>query len=105
MMSTPEIQVQFPSGAVKTVNMFRLLVQAQNAEFKAKYGVFLPGLAKLHPTVAALREEYEIPKSVCRTWADAARILRTFYDEINIACFGQTPSGPSKPSDQFQKGN
>jgi hypothetical protein len=41
--------------------MIRLLVHAQNAEFKAKHGVFLPNVAKLNPTVKALREEYEIP--------------------------------------------
>lgn len=77
-----DVSVQFPSGNVKTVNMIRLLVQVQNAEFKSKHGMFLPGVGKLHPTVQALREEYEIPADACRTWADAAKLLRRFHTDL-----------------------
>jgi hypothetical protein len=57
-LPSADVEVTFPSGNVKNVNMIRLLVQAQNAEFKTKHGMFLPNVAKLHPTVKALREEY-----------------------------------------------
>jgi len=77
-----DVRVTFPSGTTKTVFLPRLLVQAQNAEFKAKHGMFLPNVGKLHPTMKALREEYEIPVGACRTWADAARLLRQFYADL-----------------------
>jgi iron-sulfur cluster repair protein YtfE (RIC family) len=78
-----DVRIEFPSGEVKTVNMLRLLVQTQNAEFKAKHGMFLPNVGKLHPTVRAIREEYEIPVEVCRTWAQAAKLLRMFHDDLS----------------------
>lgn len=78
-----DVLVEFPSGEVKTVNLIRLLVQAQNAEFKRDHGMFLPGVNRLHPTVKAIREEYEIPASVCRTWADAAGLLRRFHTDLS----------------------
>jgi hypothetical protein len=56
-----------------------MLVHTQNAEMKAKYGMFLPNVGKLHPTVAALREEYGIP---ARTWEDAAVQMRRMYNDI-----------------------
>jgi hypothetical protein len=74
-----DIEVEFPSGTRKTVNMIRLLVQAQNAEFKARHGVFLPNVGKLHPTVTALREEYEIP---AKTWAEAGEQLRDLHTAL-----------------------
>lgn len=73
-----DVPVEFPSGETRVVNMIRLLVQTQNAEFKSKHGMFLPGVAKLHPTVKALREEYEIDDSV-RTWEAMAYTLRAFH--------------------------
>lgn len=77
-----DVPVTFPSGETRTVNMLRLLVQAQNAEHKAKYGHFLPGVAKQHPTVGALREAYELDfffGAPVRTWADCAAVMRHFY--------------------------
>jgi len=76
-----DVQVQFPSGTVKTVNMLRLLVQVQNAEFKRDHGMFLPGVNKLNPTVKALVEEYELPTSV-RKWDEVAGLLRMFYTDL-----------------------
>lgn len=83
-MKSANVIVTFPSGEVKTVNMLRLLVQAQNAEFKARHGMFLPGVGKQHPTVRALREEYEMPASV-RTWAQVAPLLRRFHADLSEA--------------------
>ena len=71
-----DVRVQFPDGSIRTINLLRMLVQTQNAEFKAKHGMFLPNVGKLHPTVRALREEYEIP---ARTWAEAAHHMRAFH--------------------------
>ena len=76
-----DVQVQFPSGTIKTVNMIRLLAQVQNAEFKRDHDMFLPGLNKLRPTVKALREEYEMPPSI-KTWAQAAAALRRFHGDL-----------------------
>jgi hypothetical protein len=77
-----DVEVEYPSGERKVVNMIRLLVHTQNAEFKAKHGMFLPSVGKLHPTVKALREEYEIPAT---TWADAAYQLRAFHTMLTEA--------------------
>lgn len=77
-----DLSVTFPSGKTKTVFMPRLLVQTRNAEFKRDYGVFLPGVAKLRPTVKALREEYELDyffDGPVRTWEDCAAAMRHIY--------------------------
>ena len=85
-----DLPVTFPSGKTKTVNMIRLLVQTQNAEFKARHGMFLPGVGKLNPTVKALREEYELDyfyDAPVRTWDECAAVMRhihtVFSDHIN----------------------
>jgi iron-sulfur cluster repair protein YtfE (RIC family) len=77
-----DVEVTFPSGTTKTVNMIRLLVHVQNAEFKAKHGMFLPGVNKLRPTVKAMRAEYELPANLCKTWDDVAKMLRGFYKDL-----------------------
>jgi ferric iron reductase protein FhuF len=76
------VELILPDDTVRTVNLLRMLVQTQNAEFKARHGMFLPTLNKLHPTVKALRDEYGIP---ARTWNDAAVQMRQLYTEINNA--------------------
>lgn len=78
-----DLPVTFPDGVTKTIFMPRLLVQTLNAECKRDHGVFLPGVAKLHPTVKALREEYELDyffDGPVRTWADCAAVMRHFYN-------------------------
>jgi hypothetical protein len=71
--------VMFPDGKIHEINILRMLVQTQNAEFKAKHGMFLPGIAKQHPTVKALREEYALN---CKTWKEAAHQMREFYNYL-----------------------
>ena len=81
-MPAADLDVTFPSGETRTVNMIVLLVQTQNAEMKAKFGYFLPGVGKQHPTIAALREAYELDwfyDKTVRTWEDAALVMRHFY--------------------------
>jgi hypothetical protein len=78
-----DLEVTFPSGETRTVNMLRLLVQTQNAEFKATHGMFLPNVGKLHPTVKALREQYELDyffDAPVRNWKDCALVMRHFYN-------------------------
>jgi hypothetical protein len=72
--------VTWPDGRTTTVNMIRLLVQTQNAEWKAKYDAFMPGLNKLRPTVKALREEY--PALTCTTWEEAAVQMRQLHTAL-----------------------
>jgi hypothetical protein len=86
----PKLDVTFPSGKKKAVNMIRLLVQTQNAEFKRDHGYFLPGVGKLKPTVKALVEEYELDyffDGPVKTWEDCAAVMRHVYgvftDHIN----------------------
>lgn len=77
-----DLDVTFPSGKKKTVNMIRLLVQTQNAEFKRDHGCFLPSVGKLRPTVKALRDEYELDyffDGPVRTWDDCAAVMRHIY--------------------------
>jgi hypothetical protein len=78
-----DLPVTFASGQTRTVNMIRLLVQTRNAEFKAATGMFLPGVGKLHPTIGALREQYELDwfyGAPVHTWKDAAAVMRHFHD-------------------------
>lgn len=82
-MPSADIQVTFPSGVTKTIFMPRLLVQVLNAESKAQRGMFLPNVGKLHPTVKALREQYELDyffDAPVRTWKDCAAVMRHFYN-------------------------
>jgi hypothetical protein len=78
-----DLEVTFPSGTTKTVFMPRLLVLTMNAEFKRDHGMFLPNVGKLHPTVKALREEFELDyffDAPVRTWADCAEVMRHIYN-------------------------
>ena len=91
-MPGADLDVTFPSGKTKTVNMIVLLVQTQNAEFKRDHGMFLPNVGKLHPTVKALREEYELDyffDKPVRTWTDCAAVMRhihtVFSDHIKAS--------------------
>ena len=77
--SDANVTLIFPDGSEHVINMLRMLVHTQNAEFKAKHGMFLPNVGKLHPTVKALRDEYGIP---ARTWDDAAVQMRRFYGDV-----------------------
>jgi hypothetical protein len=82
-MPDADLPVTFASGKTRTVNMIRLLVQTQNAEMKARHGMFLPGVGKLRPTIGALREAYELDyiyDAPVRTWTDAALTMRHFYN-------------------------
>lgn len=95
-MPGADLNVTFPSGKTKTVFMPRMLVQTMNAEFKRDHGMFLPNVGKLHPTVKALREEYELDyfygKRV-RSWEECAAVMRHVYIEFNnhiVAHSGQS---------------
>lgn len=91
-----DLPVTFPSGETRTVNMIRLLVQTQNAEFKRDHGVFLPGVAKLHPTVKDLVETYELEylfDRPVRTWDDCAAVMRHFYETCEAHIKTNTPKG------------
>jgi hypothetical protein len=85
-----DLDVTFPSGKTRKVNMIVLLVETQNAEFKRDHGIFLPGVNKLHPTVKALREKYELDyffDGPVKTWEDCAAVMRhihgVFTDHID----------------------
>jgi hypothetical protein len=80
--SHADVTLIFPDESERTVNMLRLLVHTQNAEMKAKYGMFLPNVGKLHPTVKALRDEYGIPAT---TWEQAATQLRRLHTDVSAA--------------------
>jgi len=73
-----DVNVQFPSGAVKTVNMIVLLAQTQHAESMSKFGC---SIARNAPTLADLREQYEMPAFV-RTWDCMAANLRRFHADL-----------------------
>lgn len=81
-MPGADLDVTFPSGETRTVNMIILLAETQNAEFKAKHGMFLPNVGKLRPTVKALVEKYELEyffDGPVKTWEDCAAVMRHIY--------------------------
>jgi len=73
------IVVQFPSGASAEINLIVLLAQVQHAEMMARFG---HGLARNAPTIAELRDFYEIPSNV-RTWKALAPMLRRFHTDLS----------------------
>jgi hypothetical protein len=82
-MPGADVPVTFASGKTKNVNMIVLLVETMNAEFKRDYGMFLPNVGKLRPTIKALREKYELDyfyDAPVRTWNDCAAVMRHFYN-------------------------
>jgi hypothetical protein len=81
-MPMADLDVTFPSGETRTVNMIVLLVETQNAEFKANHGMFLPGVNKMNPTVKALVEKYELDwffDGPVKTWKDCAAVMRHIH--------------------------
>ena len=82
-MPAADLDVTFASGQTRTVNMIVLLAQTQDAEYMARFGMHLPGVNRLRPTIRALREAYELDyffDAPVRTWSDAALVMRHFYD-------------------------
>lgn len=77
-----DVNVEFPSGEVKTVNLLILLAQAQHAEMMAKFG---HGIARNAPTLREIRAQYEIPASAARSWKALAPKLRQFYTDLRAA--------------------
>ena len=77
--SDANVTLVMPDESTSEINMLRMLVHTQNAEFKAKFGMFLPSVGKLHPTVKSLRDEYGIH---AKTWDAAAEQMRGLYDHI-----------------------
>lgn len=78
--SDANVTLVMPDESTREINMLRMLVHTQNAEFKAKFGMFLPNVGKLHPTVRSLRDEYGV--ITARTWVEAAEQMRSLYDAI-----------------------
>ena len=83
-----DLNITFPSGETRTVNMIVLLVETQNAEWHAKYGCAMPGVNKLPGiTIKKFREKYELdwfasevfPNGI-RTWEQCAQTMRHFYN-------------------------
>lgn len=82
-MPDADLDVTFASGETRTVNLIILLAQTQDAEFMARFGMHLPSVNKLRPTIRALRETYELDyffDAPVRTWKDAAQVMRHFYN-------------------------
>jgi hypothetical protein len=77
--SDANVTLIMPDETTREINMLRMLVHTQNAEFKSKHDMFLPGVNKLRPTVKDLRDEYGIP---ARTWDQAAEQMRRMYGDI-----------------------
>jgi hypothetical protein len=95
-MPMADLDVTFPSGETRTVNMIVLLVETQNAEFKRDHGMFLPGVNKLRPTVKGLVEKYELDwffDGPVKTWEDCAAVMRhihtLFGEHINKSMQGE----------------
>lgn len=78
-----DLPVTFPSGETRNVNMIVLLVEVQNAEWRARYGVAMPGVNKLPGiTIQKFRDKYELDwffDGPVRTWKDCAAVMRHFH--------------------------
>jgi hypothetical protein len=78
-----DLDVTFPSGETRTVNMIVLLVETQNAEWHAKFGCAMPGVNKLPGiTIKKFRLKYELDwffGAPIRTWKDCAEAMRHIH--------------------------
>jgi hypothetical protein len=88
-----DLDVTFPSGETRTVNMIILLVETQNAEWHAKYGTAMPGVNRLPGiTIQKFRDKYELDwffDAQVKTWKDCAAAMRhihgVFSDHIDAS--------------------
>ena len=74
-----DLDVTFPSGETRTVNMIVLLSETLMAEQKAKFGFCQ---ARNMPTIKALVEKYELSyffDGPVKTWEDCAAVMRHIY--------------------------
>jgi hypothetical protein len=83
-MPHADVRVEFPDGQIRTVNLVVLLAETLNAEYRARHGCFLPGLNRHHPTLAKLRDKYQIPKEQTPNWEKMAVALRAWYTNLSI---------------------
>lgn len=81
-MPNADVQVTFPSGTVRTVNVIVLKAEVLNARSMARFG---HPLARNAPTLSAIRTKYEIPKGAARKWADVAPLLEQFHADLTAA--------------------
>lgn len=81
-MPHADVQVSYPSGETRTVNVIVLKAQVLHAECMAKFG---HGLARNAPTLSEIRAMYEIPTSAARTWKAVAPLLRRFHTDLSNA--------------------
>lgn len=82
-MPGADLQVTFPSGEKRTVNMIILLAETLNTEHRAKFGEHRAPNA---PNIKTLRKKYELDwffDSPVRTWEDCAAAMRHFYTVCN----------------------
>lgn len=77
-----DVEVTFPSGTTKTVNVIVLKAQVLNAEAQARFG---HGLTRNAPTLKAQRDMYEIPVQAARTWKAIAPLLKQFHTNLSDA--------------------
>jgi hypothetical protein len=78
-MPAADLEVTFPSGETRTVNMVVLLAETIDAEVKAKYDHHMAVNAH---TIKELREKYELDyffDAPVRTWKDCAAVMRHFH--------------------------
>jgi hypothetical protein len=83
-MPHADVRVEFPDGEIRIVNMVVLLAETLNAEHRAKYGYFLPGLNRYNITLSKLRAKYQLPDESTRTWKDMALVLRYWYTDLTV---------------------
>lgn len=78
-MPDADLEVEFPSGEKRNVNMIVLLAEVLMAEQMAKFGVCQ---ARNMLTIKELDEKYELEwffDHYVRTWEDCAAVMRHFY--------------------------
>jgi hypothetical protein len=78
-MPAADLDVTFPSGETRTVNMVVLLAETIDAEVMARHGHHMAVNAH---TVKELREKYELDyffDAPVRTWEDCAAVMRHFH--------------------------
>jgi len=82
-MPGADLDVTFPSGETRTVNMIVLLAETLMAEQMAKFGFCQSQNMR---TIKELREKYELDyffDALVKTWEDCAAVMRHFYNVCN----------------------
>lgn len=75
-----DVEVQFPDGTTRKLNLFQMNMMASAVKFRAETGMWPPSVGKLRLTRAIICERFCIDPQYARTYAELAETLKECHD-------------------------